>query len=440
MFYFSHQHPISKRYCYRVSDEDIISSLLQWAQNFPLISYYNSNAYYDNLESSFHYHKYEYILGFSFSKEKTLQVADYEQLNNYLRDNTDWLLGYLSYDLKNEFYNLNSKNIDNVNFDNLFFFSPDMVLYKTIKGNILLESKEKIEAELLYKTIKETDIRSTKSKIKAKINSRFSRQEYLETVNKIKDEIQNGNVYELNFCQEFYGQQIDINPLETYKSLVSLSPTPFSAFLKQENHFLISASPERYLTKRGTKAVSQPIKGTIRKDSKPEIDKKLIAQLKNNPKERAENIMIVDLVRNDLSQTAQKDSVCVEELCGIYPFNQLHQMISTVSSVLRDDKNALDLIQSSFPMGSMTGAPKLRAMELIEKYEKTKRGIYSGSVGYFEPNGDFDFNVVIRSILYNQDNKYLSFSVGSAITIQSDAEQEYDECLLKAEAIRAILL
>ena len=150
--------------------------------------------------------------------------------------------------------------------------------------------------------------------------------------------------------------------------------------------------------------------------------------------------MIVDLVRNDLSKTAKQASVKVEELCGIYSFKQVHQMISTISSEIDQETHFVDVIKSMFPMGSMTGAPKIEAMKLIEKFEKTKRGLYSGAVGYINPQGDFDFNVVIRSILYNFDKKYLSFSVGSAITAKSIAESEYDECLLKTEAIKKAIL
>jgi para-aminobenzoate synthetase component 1 len=244
----------------------------------------------------------------------------------------------------------------------------------------------------------------------------------------------------MNFCQEFFVENLEINPLETYSKLIEISPTPFSVFYKNENKYLISASPERFLKKIGTKIISQPIKGTIKRGENAEIDLQLRTQLECDEKERSENIMIVDLVRNDLSKTAKQASVKVEELCGIYSFKQVHQMISTISSEIDQETHFVDVIKSMFPMGSMTGAPKIEAMKLIEKFEKTKRGLYSGAVGYINPQGDFDFNVVIRSILYNLDKKYLSFSVGSAITAKSIAESEYDECLLKTEAIKKVLI
>jgi para-aminobenzoate synthetase component 1 len=202
---------------------------------------------------------------------------------------------------------------------------------------------------------------------------------------------------------------------------------------------MLSASPERFVKKVGSKVISQPIKGTARRSSDKEEDERIKAELTRDPKERSENIMIVDLVRNDLSKTALKGSVRVEELCKAYTFQQVHQLISTVVSEVSEKIDVVDIIISLFPMGSMTGAPKISAMEIIEELEETKRGLYSGAVGYFSPNNDFDFSVVIRSILYHKKEKYVSFSVGGAITAQSEIEKEYNECMLKAEAMKKAL-
>ncbi len=158
-----------------------------------------------------------------------------------------------------------------------------------------------------------------------------------------------------------------------------------------------------------------------------------------NPKEIAENIMIVDLVRNDLSTVAAKGTVKVDELCKVYSFKQVHQLISTISCSVKN-VHPVDIIKKTFPMGSMTGAPKIAAMKIIEDLEETKRSLYSGAVGYITPNNNFDFNVIIRSILYNEDKQYVSYSVGGAITSKSTAEEEYDECLLKAKAMKQVLL
>jgi len=238
---------------------------------------------------------------------------------------------------------------------------------------------------------------------------------------------------------EFFAEETIIDPVATFEALNAISKAPFATFFKNNTHFAMSASPERYLKKMGEKCISQPIKGTSRRFEDREEDELSKINLENDPKERSENIMIVDLVRNDLSKTAQKGTVIVEELCKIYSFLQVHQMISTVTSQINPEFSPADVLKTTFPMGSMTGAPKISAMSCIEELEETKRGLYSGSIGYFTPENDFDFNVIIRSIIYNEAEKYVSFSVGSAITSKSEPENEYEECLLKARAMRLVL-
>ena len=253
------------------------------------------------------------------------------------------------------------------------------------------------------------------------------------------EHIHRGDIYEANFCMEFYAENASVSPIEVYMKLNKISKPPFAAFLKNNDHYLLCASPERYLRKEGNKIISQPIKGTAKRFSDTVLDENSKNELAINPKERSENVMIVDLVRNDLSHTATKGNVEVEELCKIYSFEQVHQMISTVVSNVESTTSPIEILQTTFPMGSMTGAPKISAMKIIEELEETKRALYSGAVGYFTPTNDFDFNVVIRSILYNAQNKYLSFSVGSAITSLSETELEYKECLLKAKAMFEVL-
>jgi len=272
-----------------------------------------------------------------------------------------------------------------------------------------------------------------------KIKLRIHKDEYFEKLNSMLAHIHRGDIYEANFCQEFYAEDTTIEPVETYNKLNQISHPPFATFLKLNDKYLLSASPERYIKKEGNTIISQPIKGTAKRSDNIIEDQQLKKELENSEKERSENIMIVDLVRNDLSQTALKGSVKVEELCKVYTFNQVHQMISTITSQVSDKTHPVDVISSTFPMGSMTGAPKISAMKIIEVLEETKRGLYSGAVGYFTPNNDFDFNVVIRSILYNATNKYVSYSVGGAITAKSDPLSEYEECLVKAKAMREVL-
>jgi para-aminobenzoate synthetase component 1 len=267
------------------------------------------------------------------------------------------------------------------------------------------------------------------------IKQRVSREDYLKTVEALKQHIIQGDVYEINYCVEFYSSYSKINPMLVYADLIKKSPVPFGAFVKSSEHYLMCASPERFLKKNGNRMFSQPIKGTSKRGANEAEDIALKQALLNSEKERAENLMIVDLVRNDLARSAKTGTVKVEELFGIYSFEQVHQMISTVSATLSDDIHWVDALKYAFPMGSMTGAPKIRAMELIEQYERTARGLYSGAVGYITPEGDFDFNVVIRSLQYNSVNQYLNFEVGGAITYDSIPEKEYEECLIKAGAI-----
>jgi para-aminobenzoate synthetase component 1 len=292
--------------------------------------------------------------------------------------------------------------------------------------------------KLIFKEIMLTKNDSNSSSA-VNMNSRISKSEYISTFNKLQEHIKRGDIYEVNFCHEYFAKSAELNPVNTFRNLYEISNSPFSAFFRTNDFYLMSASPERFVKKFGNTIISQPIKGTRKRGNSVEEDLKLKEELRQCPKEQSENVMIVDLVRNDLSKTAEKSSVKVEELYGIYSFTQVHQMISTITSELRDDIHWSEVLKTTFPMGSMTGAPKIRAMQLIEEYETFKRGLYSGSVGYVTPNGDFDFNVIIRSILYNTTNGYVSLAVGSAITANAKGDDEYAECELKAKAMLEVL-
>lgn len=418
-----------------ISDTSLFKSqLLTWAQQFREVVFLDSNDYPQK------YSNYDCILAVdAFTSINTDYHNGFEDLKQYQQTSKDWIFGYLSYDLKNDTEELNSSNFDGLQFPDLFFFQPKkLFLLKNNKLEIQYLNMCDDEVEEDFELILETKIPTIRNSNPIEIQQRISKDFYLEKVNKMLEYINKGDIYEANFCMEFYAET-DINPLDKYFLLNSISKPPFATYLKNNNHYLLSATPERYLKKEGNKIISQPIKGTSKRyldNNEDEISKNNLA---SDPKERSENIMITDLVRNDLSRTAKKGSVEVEELCGIYSFLQVHQMISTITSIVDDQYSALDVIKNSFPMGSMTGAPKISAMNIIEELEETKRGLYSGSVGYFTPNSDFDFNVVIRSILYNSTNNYVSFSVGSAITALSIPESEYEECLLKANAMIKVL-
>jgi para-aminobenzoate synthetase component 1 len=427
---------------------DFKSKLLIWAQQFEAVSWLDSNKY------SQKYSSFDAILAVDeFTSIKTDYTNAFDKLKEYQSITNDYLFGYLSYDLKNDVEKLSSKNFDNLDFADLYFFQPQRIVL--IKGNTVEFSYLKMiddEIEEDFKTITKMSPRAQSRGLLGfesaqpnkvfsdlKIKLRIHKDEYYQKVKSVLNHIHRGDIYEASFCQEFYAENATINPLEAYHHLNAISEPPFATFLKCDHQYLLSASPERYLKKIGTKIVSQPIKGTAKRLISKVDDAQIAFDLARDEKERSENIMIVDLVRNDLSKTAIKGSVKVEELCQVYSFKQVHQLVSTVVSEVEETTNSVDIIRNSFPMGSMTGAPKISAMKIIEEEEETKRGLYSGAVGYFSPTGDFDFNVVIRSILYNEEKKYVSFSVGGAITSKSTPEKEYEECLLKAKAMKHVL-
>lgn len=408
---------------------------MSWSQQFREIVFLDSNSYPQE------YSSFDFILAVdAFTSLKTDFQNAFDDLKQYQQTTKDWLFGYLSYDLKNDIEDLKSNNFDGLNFPDLFFFQPKKIfLLKDNQLEIQYLNLCDDEIEDDFSEIVESQKSEVESSASLKIEQRISRDSYVEKVNKMLQHIHIGDMYEANFCMEFYSENAVINPLEKFLKLNEISQAPFSVFFKNHKQYLLSASPERYLKKIGEDIISQPIKGTSKRFLDPIEDQKSKDYLESDAKERAENIMITDLVRNDLSHTAQKGSVKVTELCKIYSFLQVHQMISTITSKLDAQYSPVDVLKTTFPMGSMTGAPKISVMKIIENLEETKRGLYSGAVGYFTPDGDFDFNVVIRSILYNQENKYVSFSVGSAITSLSIPEKEYEECLLKAKAMHEVL-
>ena len=366
----------------------------------------------------------------------------FDALREFHGRNPGWLFGHFGYDLKNEEGLLTSSHDDGIGFPDLYFFVPEiLVIFRN--HSLIIEAEDQLAAEKIFQEICSASPESEKpgSSVKpVSVRQRLTREDYLRTVEQLKKHIARGDCYEVNFCQEFYLPQAEIDPLSVYRKLTEVSPNPFSAFYRIGHRYCLCASPERYLQKRGPGLRSQPIKGTARRHLYDAARDRLEAEtLRQSEKERRENVMVVDLVRNDLSRVCESGSVKVDELFGIYSFPQVHQMISTVSGTLKSGMHWTEAVSASFPMGSMTGAPKLRVMQLIEEYERTRRGLFSGAIGYVNPEGDFDFNVVIRSIFYNSRTKYLSFQTGGAITIGSDAEQEYAECLLKASAIVQVL-
>lgn len=408
---------------------DFKQKALHWANQFDVCCFLDSNQYKDV------YSAYDFVIAAGVQSElKCPSGTAFNQLKAFQSINKQWLFGFFSYDLKNETEDLHSNHADQLNFPDLYFFVPKyLIAFKNGKAEVLIGDED------ILNEINSFPVETKHQVAALNIQQKLSKVQYISKIESLKNHIIRGDIYEVNFCQEFFAENAQINPVETFEGLNQLSPTPFAGYFKVRNQYILSATPERFMCKRGKHLISQPIKGTAKRSTNPDTDEQIKRDLRNDIKEQAENVMIVDLVRHDLTKSAVKGTVKVDELFGIYSFPQVHQMISTISCELDPNIHFIDAIKNAFPMGSMTGAPKVKAMQLIEQYEETKRGIYSGSFGCISPDGDFDFNVVIRSILFNAESKYLSFQVGGAITYQCNAEKEYEECLLKASAILQVL-
>lgn len=407
--------------------------MLSWCNRF------NICAFLDNHHYRLPAHSYECLAACGTVASVTANAGNaLQQLQQFLDQHSDWCFGHLGYDLKNETEQLQSHHDDKIGFPDLFFFVPQYVFQ--LNDTALSIGSLQNDHAAVFEQVQQIAVAQRAVKKSISTREKISKEEYISTIQKIQQHILRGDCYELNYCMEFFAADAVIDPLQVYQSLTNISPNPFSAFYKRENSYLLCASPERYLYKKGRHILSQPIKGTVKRDQTDTAEDEILKQqLYKSKKDRSENVMVVDLVRNDLGRVCKEGTVQVDELFGIYSFPQVHQMVSTVSGELKEGITFTDIIRATFPMGSMTGAPKRRVMQLIDEYEQCRRGIFSGAVGYIAPNGDFDLNVVIRSILYNSAAQYLSYLVGSGITFYSDAAKEYEECLLKAEAMRRVL-
>ena len=419
------------KYIYKIkSCEDILNKLLFISNSVSHINILVSNT---ESQSNFlpkDYVNYDLIAGVDSLNHLRSNKNSLKSLKNFHNKSKDWLFGYISYNLKNEIESFNNNNQDTN--DKIHFFVPKFLLLvkNTTLEVLTYESKENtdkfinISADFEYEKVKKITLSCVESKDK-----------YTKKINLIKENIQRGDIYEMNYCVEFFAKNVKIIPQQLFLELNSTTRSPFAAFMKLNDNFILCASPERFLKKKHSSLISQPIKGTSSRGSTIQQDKSLFYKLNKSEKDISENVMIVDLVRNDLSKISKKSSVHVEDLCNVYGFEYVYQMISTISSQAKSNIHFTDILKSAFPMGSMTGAPKLRAMELIDSYEEKNRNFYSGSLGYIDPNGDFDFNVIIRTIVYNAIQKYLSVGVGGAITAKSDPDLEYKECLIKINPI-----
>lgn len=408
--------------------------MLNWCNRF------NICAFLDNHNYSLQAHSYECLAACgAYALLKTHAGTAFQQLQSFMEAHGDeWYFGHFGYDLKAETEMVPSRHPDYTGFPDMCFFVPEVVLQ--LNAHELRIGVLNGDPHTIWQEITSAVVPAPAVYAPIRLRERVSKTNYLHTIAQLQQHIRRGDCYELNYCIEFFAENTAIDPIYVYRQLTQLSPNPFSAFYKTESSYLLCASPERYLCKRGSTILSQPIKGTAARHlNDAATDEQLRQHLLDSTKERSENVMVVDLVRNDLSRICTRGSVKVDELFGIYSFPQVHQMISTVSGEVKPGISFAEMIKATFPMGSMTGAPKRKVLELTEAYEESRRGIFSGAVGYVSPGGDFDFNVVIRSIMYNAVSGYVSYMVGSGITWYANAEQEYEECMLKARAIAAVL-
>lgn len=383
---------------------------------------------------------YDWIGGGGCIRECTPEKNVFGNLRESFGTKGFWRFGRLAYDVKNDLENLHSSLPDRMKWPITRFFEPDWVIFRrgdSIFLDLHPQSQWTMES-WVSRFLMANEVPLLKHE-PVHLISGTSREEYVEAASQLMKHIQRGDIYEVNYCIEYFAESAQIDPVQTHLDLMKKGAPPMSALWHTHDEWILSMSPERYLRKRGSEIVSQPIKGTARKSADPKEDAQIAKALSSDPKERAENVMIVDLVRNDLSRVARRGTVNVKELFGIHSFRTVHQMISTVSAQLKEDADVWDALSVSYPMGSMTGAPKIRAMELIEDIENHCRGMYSGSIGYIDPNGDADFNVIIRSVLWDPSKSTLSVSVGSALTSAAKPEQEWAECGLKLQAIQEVL-
>lgn len=423
---------------YKISPEDsgkLKARLLNWAKQFSSLAFFDSNNYTSA------YSRYECLLAVGAAEIIANNGTDpLQQLQEAHNLRPDWLFGHICYDYKNILEpKLDSTHKPVHGFPLLQFFVPETVCYiNSAKNTLSIETL--IDADAIYHAIMGLDDRSLKGAPLPKLTftPTTTRAAYTSTINKLRQHILDGDCYEINYCTGGSCSNVDIDAVNVFDALNKLSPAPFAAYYRLHHLHLMCASPERYLRKEGNQILSQPIKGTARRSNDSKKDELLKTELQQNIKERAENVMIVDLTRNDLARCCIPGTIAVDELFGIYTFPQVHQMISTVSGKMRPNTPFTDAIRTSFPMGSMTGAPKFKVMQLIDTYEHNCRELFSGTVGYISPDGNFDFNVIIRSLFYNSSTRILSYETGGAITYDSLADNEWDERLLKAWALERI--
>ena len=361
-------------------------------------------------------------------------------------------VGYFAYDLKHFVEKLPSRSKNDINVPLCFLaFYDTVIIFDHLKGKAWISSTglpeesahlKRIRAKTrleefcqklnpLKKQIEIPHLTPTKQDL-LELNCNFTRENYIQAVLKAKEYITAGDIYQVNLSQRFTAK-VSTPPFELYKTLRNLNPAPFAAYLKCGESTIISSSPERFLRISGKSVETRPIKGTRPRGESKVEDERLKNELLQSIKDRAELIMIVDLERNDLGRVCKYGTVGVPEAITLETYATVFHLVSTITGELKEDKEHIDCIKACFPGGSITGAPKIRSMEIIDELEPTQRKIYTGSIGYLGFNQQTDLNIVIRTILYCDNTVH--FQVGGGIVADSDPELEYEETLHKGKAL-----
>ena len=373
---------------------------------------------------------------FSLNESNASEIG---KLNVWLKEKTLPVFGYLSFEAKKIFEKNAYENCCSDGSELVYFFEPEHI-WKEENGTWICLTEEQPNERSVIEDFLSNYKKIEPSALDEKLVFEMleTKESYIEKTERILGDIQRGDYYETNFCMPLQAKGSLNEAFAHFSKMNNATEAPHTVYFNGDNLQLLCTSPERFIQKKGNKIISQPIKGTIKRGANSTEDEENKTWLRASKKEQAENIMIVDLVRNDLSRLAEKASVQVTELCELHTFKTLHHLVSTVEAQLPSDITFTEILAATFPMGSMTGAPKISAVQHMEKIEMLDRGLYSGTFGVIEPNGNFDFNVIIRSAVYNKEKKQTTIKVGSAITHASNAEAEYDECLLKAASTLSI--
>lgn len=402
--------------------ENFLIKMLNWVNRFDIFSFTHNCGYSSPLG----------FRNFIAVGNVATLPDNFDEVKALLNSNPGWWFAHFNFEFGER---VSSESADLTGFPRSVLFQPVHLLELVEDGVIIHLSN--LSDDALLQQIEEAETQPTEINT-GDIENVISKETYISSLEKILQHIQRGDCYEMNYCQAFTAE-IQAHPVQLFLNLIQASPNPFAAFYRYKNNYCICASPERFLMKTGSHLLSQPIKGTTPRGKTPEEDKAFYEMLRNSEKDKKENVMVVDLVRNDLNRVCVAGSVKVPALFAVKSFPGVHQMESTIVGNLREDKDAVDALAATFPMGSMTGAPKHRVLQITREFESQQRGLFSGTIGYFTPDRDFDFNVVIRSIFYDIDKSKVAFLAGGGITHKSIPEKEYEESLLKTRAIRKVL-